>query len=72
MVLYYILSIFIFYKYLNINYYILLDYIMCAVIEIKNYELNELINLLYGNRGLIINTESPDFVDLTVENVEFI
>ena len=45
---------------------------MCAVIEIKNYELNELINLLYGNRGLIINTESPDFVDLTVENVEFI
>lgn len=48
---------------------------MSAVIQINNQnELNELINLLYGDKQIIINNEFPNsnFVDLTVSNVDIV
>ena len=48
---------------------------MSAFITIDdNNDLNELINLLYGDKQIILNNEYPNsnFVDLTVNNVEII
>tara|TARA_R110000803_G_scaffold32928_2_gene72258 strand:+ start:640 stop:786 length:147 start_codon:yes stop_codon:yes gene_type:complete len=48
---------------------------MVAVIEVSNTdELNELINLLYGDREILINNDynKYNFVDLTKDNVYII
>jgi hypothetical protein len=47
---------------------------MSAVIEINTNELTELINLLYGDRQILINKEylNSNFVDLTKDNVVII
>jgi hypothetical protein len=48
---------------------------MVAVIEINNTnELNELINLLYGDREILLNNDyhNFNFVDLTKDNVDII
>ena len=48
---------------------------MSAIIQINNQnELDELINLLYGDRQIIINNDYPNsnFIDLTINNVEII
>lgn len=48
---------------------------MSAIIQINNQnELNELINLLYGDRQIIINNEYPNcnFIDLTINNVDIV
>ena len=48
---------------------------MSAIITINNNtELNELINLLYGDRPIILNNEYPNcnFLDLTKDNVEIV
>jgi hypothetical protein len=46
---------------------------MSAVITINTTEVNELINLLYGDRPIILNNEYPNnFLDLTKDNVVII
>ena len=48
---------------------------MVAVIEVSNTdELNELINLLYGDKEIIINNDYNkfNFVDLAKDNVDII
>ena len=45
---------------------------MSAIIEINNNELTELINLLYGDKQILINKEYPNFVDLTTNNIQFL
>ena len=47
---------------------------MSAIITINNTEINELINLLYGDRPIILNNEYPNsnFLDLTKNNVEIV
>ena len=47
---------------------------MSAVIEINTNELTELINLLYGDKEILINKEylNSNFVDLTKDNVVII
>lgn len=47
---------------------------MSAVIEINNNELTELINLLYGDKQIIIDKEylNSNFVDLTTNNIQFL
>jgi hypothetical protein len=47
---------------------------MSAVIEINNNELTELINLLYGDKQILIDKEylNSNFVDLTTNNIQFL
>jgi len=48
---------------------------MVAVIEVSNTnELNELINLLYGDREILLNNDyrNFNFVDLTKDNIDII
>jgi hypothetical protein len=47
---------------------------MSAVIEINNNELTELINLLYGDKQILLDKEylNSNFVDLTTNNIQFL
>ena len=46
---------------------------MVAVIEVDTQdEINELIDLLYGNNDIILEKQYSNFIDLTTENVNIL